>query len=174
MKNDRNAAIVSKGMSKTCKCMSHRYDYIESLVKSDCIAYLEIQLSNLYDQLKEDKELLSAHDAELKAVKTEISDNKEKLSKLNTLFVMDNISQEELKEKSEVIKDRINLLELKLQRLESYSLFKIAQELQDKVAALEELRESNNINDLVKIVDYVLYFKDVGGIQVKTVFKSSI
>ena len=171
MKNDRNAAIVSKGMSKTCKCMSHRYDYIESIVKSDCLAYLEIQISNLYDQLKEDKELLSAHDAELKAVKTEISDNKEKLSKLNTLFVMDNISQEELKEKSEVIKDRINLLELKLQRLESYSLFKIAEKLQDKVVALEELKESNNINDLVKLVDYVSYYKDAGGIQVKTIFK---
>ena len=46
-----------------------------------------------------------------------------------------------------------------------------AEELQDKVVALEELRESNNINDLVKLVDYVSYYKDATGIQVNTKFK---
>ena len=84
---------------------------------------------------------------------------------------MNNISQEELAEQSAEIKDRINLLELKLQRLKEYSLFKIAEELQYKVVVLEELKESNNMNDLVKLVDYVSYYKDVGGIQVKTKFK---
>ena len=181
-KNDRGCSIVNscntsnsiRGKKTKCDCMGSRLDLLENLVISDCKAHIEIKLAELYDQLKEDKELLSAHDVELKAVKTEIAANKEKLSRLNTLFILDNISQEELAEKSREIKDKISLLELKQQRLEGYSLFKIAEELQYKVVVLEELKESNNINDLVKIVDYVAYYKDVGGIQVKTVFKSSI
>ena len=156
--------------SNKCSCQGVRYDYVESIVKSDCLAYLEIQLNKLYDQLREDKELLSAHDAELQAVKTEISDNKEKLSKLNNLYLMNNISQAELTEKSAVIKDRINLLELKQQRLEGYSLFKISQEIQDRIVRLEELKADADINDLVVLVDYVSYYRDTAGIQVKTVF----
>ena len=178
-KNDRGCSIVNscntsnsiRGKKTKCDCMGSRLDLLENLVMSDCKAHIEIKLAELYQQLTEDKKLLSSHNAELKATQEEIAVNKEKLSRLNTLFVMNNISQEELKEKSEVIKDRINLLELKLQRIESYSLFKIAEELQDKVVALEELRESNNINDLVKIVDYVSYYKDAGGITVETKFK---
>ena len=152
--------------------MGVRYDTIEDIVKSDCLAYLEIQLSKLYDQLREDKELLSAHDAELQAVKAEVSNNKEKLSKLNTLFIMDNISQAELTEKSAEIKDKIDLLELKQQRLEGYSLFKISQDIQDRIVKLEELKADADINDLVVLVDYVQYYKDsVEGLSVKTVFK---
>ena len=151
--------------------MGAKYDYVEDIVKSDCLAYLEIQLSKLYDQLREDKELLSAHDAELKAVKAEISDNKEKLSKLNNLYLMNNISQEELTEKSAEIKDRINLMELKQQRLEGYSLFKISQEIQERIVKLEELKADADINDLVVLVDYVQYYKDSTGISVNTVFK---
>ena len=157
--------------SNKCSCQGVRYDYIESLVKSDCLAYLEIQLSKLYDQLREDKELLSVHDAELQAVKAEISDNKEKLSKLNNLYLMNNISQAELTEKSAEIKNRINLLELKQQRLEGYSLFKISQEIQDKILRLEELEADADINDLVVLVDYVQYYKDSEGLFVKTIFK---
>ena len=138
---------------------------------SDCKAFIENRLAELYQQLTEDKKLLSSHEAELKATQAEIAANKEKLSRLNTLFVMDNISQEELKEQSIEIKDKISLMELKLQRLEEYSLFKIAEELQDKVIKLEELHESNDINSLVKIVDYVSYYKDQYGIQVNTKFK---
>ena len=170
-KNDRATAILSKGLSKTCKCMSHRYDYIENLVRSDCLAYIENKLAELYQKLTEDKELLSAHNAELQATQAEITTNKDKLSKLNTLFIMDNISQEELAEQSAVIKDRINLLELKLQRLEGYSLFKIAEELQDKIVALEELKESNNMKELAQLVAEVQYYKDQSGIQVTTVFR---
>ena len=158
--------------SSKCDCMSSRLDIIENLVVSDCLAYLDIQLSKLYDQLREDKELLSAHDVELQAVKAEISDNKEKLSKLNNLYLMDNISQEQLTEQSAEIKDRINLLELKQQRLEGYSLFKIAEEIQDRIVKLEELKADADINDLVVLVDYVQYYKDsVEGLSVKTVFK---
>ena len=156
--------------SNKCSCQGVRYDYVESIVKSDCLAYLEIQLNKLYDQLREDKELLSAHDAELQAVIAAISDNKEKLSKLNNLYLMNNISQAELTEKSAVIKDRINLLELKQQRLEGYSLFKISQEIQDRIVRLEELKADADINDLVVLVDYVSYYRDTAGIQVKTVF----
>lgn len=59
----------------------------------------------------------------------------------------------------------------KQKRLESYSLYKVTQELQDRIVALEELRESNNMNDLVKLVDFVEYYKDTSGIKVNTVFK---
>ena len=154
--------------------MGSRLDLLENLVISDCKAYIEIKLAELYQKLTEDKELLESHNAELQATQTEIAANKDKLSKLNTLFIMDNISQEELKEKSEVIKDRINLLELKQQRLESYSLFKIAEELQDKIVVLEELRESDDMNSLVKLVDYVSYYKDATGITLNTKFKEDI
>ena len=174
MKNDRNAAIVSKGMSKTCKCMSHRYDYIESLVKSDCIAYIESKLDGLYQKLTDDKAVLAEHQKELDTVQTEVEANKDKLSRLNKLFLLGNVTEQELQEYSSEIKSNIALLSEKQRRLESYSLYRVAQELQDKMIRLEELKESNDMNDLVKIVDYVSYYKNVGGIQVKTVFKSSI
>ena len=178
-KNDRGCSIINscnssnsiRKIKSNCSCQGCRLDVVENLVMSDCKAYLEGKLAELYDQLKEDKELLSAHNAELQATQAEITTNKGKLSKLNTLFIMDNISQEELAEQSAVIKDRINLLELKLQRLEGYSLFKIAEELQDKIVRLEELKESNNINDLVNLIDLVEYYKDQSGIQVTTVFR---
>lgn len=157
--------------SSKCSCQGVRYDYIEDIVKSDCLAHLEIQLSKLYEQLREDKELLSAHDAELKTVKAEVSDNKEKLSKLNTLYLMNNISQEQLTEKSAEIKDKISLLELKQQRLEGYSLFKISQEIQDKIIRLEELKESDDMNELVVLINHVDYWKDQTGISVNTKFK---
>ena len=65
VKNDRPHPVLSKGMSKTCKCMSHRYDYIESLVKSDCIAYIESKLDGLYQKLTDDKAVLAEHQKEL-------------------------------------------------------------------------------------------------------------
>ena len=154
--------------------MGVKYDYIESIVKSDIMAYIEIKLAELYQKLTEDKELLESHNAELQATQSEIATNKEKLSRLNTLFIMDNISQEELTEKSIEIKDKISLLELKQRRLESYSLFKIAEELQDKIVVLEELHESNNISDLVVLINYVSYYKDSTGISIETKFKEDI
>ena len=171
-KKDRAVAIVSKGLSKTCKCMSHRYDYIESLVKSDCLAFIECKLSELYQKLTDDKAVLAEHQKELDAVKATMSDNKEKLSKLNNLYLMDNISQEELTEQSAEIKNRINLLELKQQRLEGYSLFKISQDIQDKIIRLEELKADADINDIVtQLVDHVDYWKDTTGLSVVTVFR---
>ena len=169
--NSCNSSNSIRKIKGNCTCQGCKLAIVENLVMSDCKAFIENRLAELYDQLKEDKELLSSHNAELQATQTEIAANRDKLSKLNTLFIMDNISQEELAEKSTEIKDRINLLELKLQRLESYSLFKIAEEIQDKIVVLEELHESNNISDLVKLVDYASYYKDQYGIQVKTKFK---
>ena len=171
IKNDRAAAILSKGMSKTCKCMSHRYDYIEGIVKSDCLAYIENRLGALYEQLQDDKAVLAEHQKELDTVQTEINNVKEKLSRLNRLFLLGNVTEQELQEHSREYKDSIALLSEKQRRLESYSLYRVAQELQDKVVALEELQESANMSSLVKLVDYVSYYKDQNGISVVTVFK---
>ena len=171
VKNDRPHPVLSKGMSKTCKCMSHRYDYIESLVKSDCIAYIENRLGALYHQLKDDKAVLAEHQKELDTVQTEIEANKEKLSKLNKLFLLGNVTEQELQEYSKEYKDNITLLSEKQKRLENYSLFKVTQELQDKIIRLEEMKEYADMSSLVKLVDYVSYYKDAGGITVETKFK---
>ena len=171
VKNDRPHPVLSKGMSKTCKCMSHRYDYIENIVKSDCLAYLETRLGALYEQLQDDKAVLAEHQKELDTVQTEIDTNKEKLTRLNKLFLLGNVTEQELQEYSSEYKNNIALLEEKQKRLESYSLYRVVQELQDKVVALEELQESANMSSLVKLVDYVSYYKDQNGLSVVTVFK---
>ena len=171
IKNDRAAAILSKGMSKTCKCMSHRYDYIEGIVKSDCLAYIENRLGALYEQLQDDKAVLAEHQKELDTVQTEINNVKEKLSRLNRLFLLGNVTEQELQEYSKEYKDSITLLSEKQKRLEKYSLFKVTQELQDNIVRLEELKESNNMKELAQLVSEVQYYKDQTGIQVKTKFK---
>ena len=174
MKKDRATAILSKGLSKTCKCMSHRYDYIESLVKSDCLAYIENKLGALYEQLQDDKAILAEHQKELEAVQSEIDTHKEKLSKLNKLFLLDNITEQELKEYSSEFKSSIALLEEKQKRLEGYSLFRVVQELQDKIVKLEELKDNDDMKELSKLVKVVMYFKDQSGITVETKFKEGI
>ena len=170
-KKDRDLIIVSKGMSKTCKCMSHRYDYIESIVKSDCIAYIESKLDRLYQKLTDDKAVLAEHQKELDTVQTEIDTNKEKLTRLNKLFLLGNVSEQELQEYSQEYKDSIALLSEKQKRLESYSLYKVTQELQDRIIRLEEMQSSADINELVQLVDHVDYWKDTTGLSVVTVFK---
>ena len=170
-KKDRDAAIVSKGMSKTCKCMSHRYDYIESLVKSDCLAYIECKLAELYQKLTDDKIILQEHQKELDTVQTEIDANKSKLTRLNRLFLLGNVTEQELQEYSREYKDSITLLSEKQKRLESYSLYKVTQELQDRIVILEEMQSSADINELVQLVDHVDYWKDTTGISVVTVFR---
>ena len=173
MKNDRAAAIVSKGMSKTCKCMSHRYDYIESLVKSDCLAYIENRLGALYEQLQDDKAVLAEHQKELDAVQTEIDTNKSKLSRLNRLFLLGNVTEQELQEYSREFKDSIALLEEKQKRLENYSLFKVTQELQDKIVRLEEMKDNEDMNSLVTLIDHVDFYKSSStNIVINTIFKA--
>ena len=170
-KKDRDLIIVSKGMSKTCKCMSHRYDYIEGIVKSDCIAHIESKLGGLYQKLTDDKAILAEHQKELDTVQTEIDTNKEKLSRLNRLFLLGNVTEQELQEYSKEYKDNITLLSEKQQRLESYSLYRIVQELQDNIVRLEEMKDNEDMNSLVVLVDHVEYYKDQSGIQVNTIFK---
>lgn len=170
-KKDRDAAIVSKGMSKTCDCMSHRYDYIESLVKSDCLAFIECKLSELYQKLTDDKAVLAEHQKELDTIQTEIDASKEKLTRLNKLFLLGNVTEQELKEHSREFKDSITLLCEKQKRLESYSLYRVAQELQDRIVRLEEMQSSADINELVQLVDHVDYWKDTTGLSVVTVFR---
>ena len=170
-KKDRDASIVSKGMSKTCKCISHRYDYIESLVKSDCLAFIECKLSELYQKLTDDKAVLAEHQKELDAVQTEIGASKEKLTRLNKLFLLGNVTEQELQEYSREYKANIALSSEKQKRLESYSLYKVTQELQDKIIRLEEMQSSADINELVQLVDHVDYWKDTTGLSVVTVFR---
>ena len=171
VKNDRPQPVLSKGMSKTCRCMSHRYDYIESIVKSDCIAYIESKLDGLYQKLTDDKAVLAEHQKELDAVQTEIDANKDKLSRLNRLFLLGNVTEQELQEYSREYKDSIVLLSEKQKRLESYSLYKVTQELQDRIVRLEEMLSNADINELVHLVDHVDYWKDTTGLSVVTVFK---
>ena len=151
--------------------MSHRYDYIESIVKSDCLAYIESKLDGLYQKLTDDKAVLAEHQKELDTVQTEINNIKEKLTRLNKLFLLGNVTEQELQEYSSEIKSNIALLSEKQKRLEGYSLYKVIEELQCKVVGLEELRESNNMNSLVTLIDHVDYWKDTTGLSVVTVFK---
>ena len=173
VKNDRPHPVLSKGMSKTCKCMSHRYDYIESLVKSDCIAYIENKLDGLYQKLTDDKAVLAEHQKELDTVQTEIDNNKSKLSRLNKLFLLGNVSEKELQEHSREFKDSITLLSEKQRRLENYSLYRVTQELQDKIIILEEMKDNEDMNSLVTLIDHVDYWKDNStNIVINTIFKA--
>ena len=180
IKKDRNAVIVNSCNSSNsirgnhnskCSCMGSRLDLVESLVISDIKAYIECKLAELYQKLTDDKIILQEHQKELDAVQTEIDASKEKLTRLNRLFLLGNVTEQELQEYSREFKDSITLLYEKQKRLESYSLYKVAQEIQDKILRLEELRESNDINSLVVLVDYVQYYKDSAGIFVNTKFK---
>ena len=180
-KNDRGCSIVNscntsnsiRGKKTKCDCMGVRYDYIESLVKSDCLAYIENRLGALYEQLQDDKAVLAEHQKELDAVQTEIEANKEKLTRLNKLFLLGNVTEQELQEYSSEIKSNITLLEEKQKRLENYSLFKVTQELQDKIVRLEEMKYNEDMNSLVTLIDHIDYWKDNStNIVINTIFKA--
>ena len=158
--------------SNKCDCMGVKYATIESIVKSDCLAYLENRLAVMYDLLKSNEEILQEHKQELVAIQSEIEVNSQKLQKLNDLYLLNNITAEDLKEKSIAVKDTIALLNLKRERVEGFSLYDRVQQIQNDIVKLEELQNSVNINDLVVLVDYVQYYKDSTGISVNTVFKS--
>ena len=158
-------------IKSNCDCQGVRYDYIEAIVKSDCLAYIESKLDRLYQKLTDDKAVLAEHQKELDTVQTEIEANKEKLSRLNKLFLLGNVTEQELQEYSREYKDSITLLEEKQKRLESYSLYRVAQELQDKIVRLEKMKDNEDMNKLTKLVEVVMYWKDQSGITVETVFK---
>ena len=179
IKKDRNAVIVNscnssnsiRGIHSKCDCMGSRLDLVESLVISDCKAFIENKLAELYQKLTDDKAVLAEHKQELDAITKEIEVNFQKLEKLNELYLLDNITADDLKEKSIAVKDTIALLTLKKERVEGFSLYDKVQQIQDKIIRLEELKADADINDLVVLVDYVSYYRDTAGISVKTIFK---
>ena len=97
-----------------------------------------------------------------------------KLNKLNDLYLLDNITAEQLKEKSEAIKETIAMLTLKKERVEGYSLYDKVALLQNEIVRLEELQSNLNIEDATKLIDHILYYKDNAEISVNTIFKHGI
>ena len=171
MKNDRNAVIVSKGMSKTCKCSSIRLDYLENIVLSDTCAYLEGKLYSLYDQLKSNSSILSSHKQEIEAIEKEIQSNSKKLDKLKEMYLMDIIDKEELQSQSNEIKDNIARLTLKKERISNYSLYDKVAQLQDKVVLIEEFLHEPRIESAVKYIEKVLYWRDEKTTEINVKFK---
>ena len=170
-KKDRGLVIVSKGMSKTCKCSSIRLDVLEGIVLSDTCAYLEGELFSLYDQLKSNSSILSSHKQEIEAIEKEIQSNSKKLDKLKEMYLMDIIDKEELQNQSTNIKDNIARLTLKKERISNYSLYEKVAQLQDKVVLIEEFLHEPRIESAVKYIDRVLYWKDNKTTEVNTKFK---
>ena len=144
---------------------------MESLVISDCKAYIENRLAVMYDLLKSNEEILQEHRQELDAITKEIEVNFQKLQKLNELYLLDNITADDLKEKSIAVKDTIALLTLKKERVEGFSLYDKVQQIQEEIIRLEEMQDCVTISNLVVLVDYVQYYKDSEGLFVKTIFK---
>ena len=181
-KKDRDAVIVNscnssnsvRGKKAKCSCQGSRLDLVESLVISDCKAYIESKLAVMYDLLKSNEEILQEHKQELVAIQSEIDANSHKLQKLNDLYLLDNITAKDLKEKSTAVKDTIALLNLKKERVEGYSLYDKVALLQNEIVRLEELQSNLNIEDATKLIDHILYYKDNAEISVNTIFKHGI
>ena len=181
-KKDRNTAVINscnssnsiRGIKTKCSCQGSRLDLVESLVISDCKAYIEDRLAVMYDLLKSNEEILQEHKQELDAIQSEIDANSHKLQKLNDLYLLDNITAEDLKEKSSAVKDTIALLNLKKERVEGYSLYDKVALLQNEIVRLEELQSNLNIEDATKLIDHILYYKDNAEISVNTIFKHGI
>ena len=170
-KKDRDLVIVSKGMSKTCKCSSIRLDYLEYIVLSDTSAYLEGKLFSLYDQLKSNNSILASHKHEIESIEKEIEANSKKLDKLKDMYIMEIIDKEELQSQSNEIKDNIARLTLKKERVSNYSLYDKVAQLQDKVVLIEEFLHEPRIESAVKYIDRVLYWKDDKTTEVNVKFK---
>ena len=173
-KKDRDAAIVSKGMSKTCKCSSIRLDYIENIVLSDTCAYLEGKLFSMYDQLKSNNSILASHKQEIEAIEKEIQSNSKKLDKLKDMYIMDLLDKDALQSQSTNIKDNIARLTLKKERISNYSLYDKVTQLQDNVVEIEEFLHNPSIELAVKYIDKVLYWRSDKTTEVNTKFKESM
>ena len=182
-KADRGLPIVNscntsnsnrKGIHPSCSCQGVRLDILENLVLSDTSAYIENKLASMYNQLKSNEGVLQEHKKELDSITAEIAANSKKLQKLNDLYLLDNITAEQLKEKSEAIKETITMLTLKKERVEGYSLYDKVALLQNEIVRLEELQSNLNIEDATKLIDHILYYKDNAEISVNTIFKHGI
>lgn len=170
-KKDRDAVIVSKGMSKTCKCSSIRLDYIEDIVLSDTCAYLEGKLYSMYDQLKSNNSILASHKQEIEAIEKEIMINSKRLDKLKDMYIMDLLDKDALQSKSAELKDNIARLTLKKERVSNYSLYDKVTQLQDNVIEIEEFLHNPTIELAVKYIDRVLYWRNDKTTEVETIFK---
>lgn len=170
-KRDRDLVIVSKGMSKTCKCSSVRLDYLENIVLSDTSAYLESKLFSMYDQLKSNNSILASHKQEIEAIEKEIQINSKKLDKLKDMYLMDIIDKEDLQSQSTELKDNIARLTLKKERVSNYSLYEKVAQLQDHVVEIEEFLHNPSIELAVKYIDKVLYWKSDKTTEVEVKFK---
>ena len=170
-KKDRDAVIVSKGMSKTCKCSSIRLDVLENIVLSDTCAYLEGKLYSMYDQLKSNNSILASHKQELEAIEKEILINSKRLDKIKDMYIMDLIGKEELQSKSAELKDNIARLTLKKERVSNYSLYDKVTQMQDNVLEIEEFLHNPSIDLAVKYIDKVLYWRSDKTTEVNTKFK---
>ena len=170
-KKDRGLVIVSKGMSKTCKCSSIRLDYLENIVLSDTSAYLESKLYSLYDKLKSNNSILASHKQEIDQITNDIEANSKKLDKLKEMYLMDLLDKEELQSQSNEIKDNIAMLTLKKERISNYSLYEKVTQLQDNVVEIEEFLHIPRIDSAVKYIDKVLYWKDDKTTEVNVIFK---
>ena len=162
---------IRNGDHTSCNCMGNRLDVVENLVLSDVAAYLEIQLAKMYEQLKSNADIIQEHKQELDQITKEIEVNSKKLKKLNDLYLLDNITADQLKEQSSAVKDIIAMLTLKKERVEGYSLYDRVQKLQDDIVRMEELQSNSDIKELAQLVDHVDYWKDTTGLSVVTVFK---
>ena len=170
-KKDRGLVIVSRGMSKTCKCSSIRLDVLENLVVSDTCAYLEGRLYSMYDQLKSNNSILASHKHEIEAIEKEIEANSKKLDKLKDMYLMDLIDKDALQSKSNEIKGDIARLTLKKERISNYSLYDKVAQLQDKVVLIEEFLHEPRIESAVKYIEKVLYWRNEKTTEVETIFK---
>ena len=170
-KKDRSLVIVSKGMSKTCKCSSIRLDVLENIVLSDTCAYLESKLYSIYDQLKSNNSILVSHKQEIEAIEKEILINSKRLDKLKDMYIMDLIDKEELLNQSAEIKNNIARLTLKKERISNYSLYDKVTQMQDNVVEIEEFLHNPSIELAVKYIDKVLYWRSDKTTEVNTKFK---
>ena len=173
-KKDRDLVIVSKGLSKTCKCSSIRLSYIENMVLSDTSAYLENKLYSMYDQLKSNSSILASHKHEVETIEKEIEANSKKLDKLKEMYLMDLLDKDALQSKSNEIKDNIARLTLKKERISNYSLYDKVTQMQNNVVEIEEFLNNPNIESAVKYIDRVLYWRSDKNIEVNTIFKEGI
>ena len=170
-KKDRDLVIVSKGMSKTCKCSSIRLDYLENIVLSDTCAYLEGRLYSMYDQLKSNSSILASHKQEIESIEKEIQSNSKKLDKLKEMYLMDIIDKEELQNQSTNIKDNITRLTLKKERISNYSLYEKVTQMQNNVVEIEEFLHNPRIDSAVKYIDKVFYWRSAKITEVNVKFK---
>ena len=169
--NGCNTSNSIRKIKSNCTCQGCRLDIVENLVLSDVAAYLEIQLAKMYEQLKSNADIIQEHKQELDQITNDIEANSKKLQKLNDLYLLDNITAEQLKEQSSAVKDAMAMLTLKKERVEGYSLYDRVQQLQDDIVRMEELQSNSDIKEMAQLVDHVLYFKDSAGISVETKFK---